>query len=63
MMYMVRTQIYLPDELYKRAKRIGEEHEISLAELARRGLELLLDRFPNSPLEKNWELPKMNSGG
>ena len=31
---MVRTQIQLPDYLYKEVKRIAEERELSLAELA-----------------------------
>lgn len=43
---MVRTQIRLPDDLYRRAKQFEEEHEMSLAELTRRGLELLLNRYP-----------------
>ena len=36
---MTRTQIQLPDSLYAQAKRIAKRHEISLAELTRRGLE------------------------
>ncbi len=36
---MVRVQIQLPDGLYREAKRLCEEREMSLAELARRGIE------------------------
>jgi len=36
---MVRVQIQLPDELYREAKRLCEEREMSMAELARRGVE------------------------
>lgn len=43
---MVRPQIQLPAELYKRAKALAAARELSLAELTRRGLELFLDRFP-----------------
>jgi hypothetical protein len=44
---MVRTQIQLPDALYERAKQFAADREMSLAELARRGLELLLERYPS----------------
>ncbi len=39
---MTRTQILLPDALYKQAKEFSEYQEISLAELIRRGLEMLM---------------------
>jgi hypothetical protein len=55
---MVRTQIQLPDALYARAKRIAKQHEISLAELVRRGLEHMVHLFPVDPLEHaGWKLP------
>lgn len=55
---MVRTQIQLPDALYARAKRIAKRHEISLAELVRRGLEHMVHLFPADPLERvDWKLP------
>ena len=47
---MIRTQIQLPDDLYRRAKRFGAAREMSLAEMTRRGLELLLDRAAPGPL-------------
>ncbi len=61
---MTRTQIQLPDELYLRAKRFAAEREISLTEITRRGLEMLLDRYPpvGSPRE-SWSLPRVNGGG
>jgi predicted DNA-binding protein len=49
---MIRTQVRLPDELYQRAKIFAAEREVSLAEITRRGLELFLDRFPESPAPK-----------
>ena len=61
---MTRTQIQLPDELYQRAKDFAAEREISLAEIARRGVELFLARFPEPlPKKKSWQLPKVNGGG
>lgn len=61
---MVRTQIQLPDELYRRAKRFSEERELSLAEMTRRGLELFLSRFPEAAESKTeWSLPQVDGGG
>jgi hypothetical protein len=61
---MTRTQIQLPDELHRRAKRFSVEREISLAEITRRGIELFLERFPASrPGKKSWKLPRIDSGG
>jgi hypothetical protein len=60
---MTRTQIQLPDELYKRAKALSEEREISLAEIARRGIELFLARFPQPlPERKKWVPPCVSLG-
>jgi hypothetical protein len=61
---MTRTQIQLPDELYQRAKRFAAEREMSLAEMTRRGLELLLDRYPVASAGREpWSLPRVNGGG
>lgn len=61
---MTRTQIQLPDELYERAKRFGSARELSLAEMTRRGLEMFLARFPETPApRRKWQLPKVNGGG
>jgi hypothetical protein len=35
-------QIQLPDETFDHAKKLCEAHEMSLAELARRGIEYIL---------------------
>lgn len=55
---MVRTQIQLPDEVHARAKRFCKAREMSLAELARRGVEMVLDAYPalqDTPAA--WEVP------
>jgi hypothetical protein len=61
---MIRTQIQLSNELYQRAKRFAAEREMSLAEMTRRGLELLLDRYPPTGAGRApWSLPRVNGGG
>ena len=61
---MTRTQIQLPDELYQRAKTFAAQRELSLAEVTRRGLELFLDRFPDTPPSgPAWKLPCVDGGG
>jgi hypothetical protein len=54
----MRTQIQLPDEIYARAKRLCSEREISLAELARRGLEHMLNVYAPEKTSKEWSPPK-----
>lgn len=61
---MTRTQVQLPDALYQRAKRFAAEREVSLAELTRRGLELLLERYPATQVpQSSWKLPRVDGGG
>lgn len=56
---MVRTQIQLSDELYRRLKVLAKEREWSLAEAIRRGAEMLLRSFPREPIEpEKWRLPE-----
>jgi hypothetical protein len=55
---MIRTQIQLPDALYRAAKEFAERKEWSLAELVRRGLEGILCRYPGKPSTRDeWKLP------
>ena len=39
---MTRTQIYLPDDLYTNAKLIAQSRGVSISQLMRAGLELVL---------------------
>ncbi len=56
---MTRTQIQLPDALYMEAKRIARRHEISLAELVRRGLEHMVTLYPlDEKAPAGWTLPE-----
>lgn len=55
---MTRTQIQLPDLLYRQAKQLAELREISLAELVRNGLEYMLNvSAPIDAMRKEWHLP------
>ena len=57
---MVKTQVQIPDDLYRRAKQIAEEREISLAEVMRRGLEYMSRTHP--PLSgKGFTLPVLDA--
>jgi hypothetical protein len=56
---MVRTQVQLPDELYQDAKRVAEEHELTLAEVVRRGLEYMVRIYPpRGAAGTEWQLPQ-----
>ena len=55
---MIRTQVQLPNELYRDAKRIAEEHEITLAEVVRRGLEHMVRVYPRrDAVADSWQPP------
>ena len=43
---MIKTQVQLPDELYKEARRIARERQMSLAEVMRRGIEYMSQVYP-----------------
>jgi hypothetical protein len=56
---MTRTQIQLPDALYRQAKALAEAREISFAELVRNGLEYMLRvSTPAAPSPQKWALPE-----
>lgn len=43
---MIKTQVQIPDALFRRAKRVAAEKEWSFAEIVRRGLEQMVLRHP-----------------
>jgi hypothetical protein len=56
---MTRTQIQLPDDVFAKAKKLCEAREISLAELARRGIEYILSVYaPEPEAQEEWQPPK-----
>ncbi|BBY06255.1 antitoxin [Mycobacterium noviomagense] len=55
---MIRTQVQLPDELYRDAKRVAREHEMTLAEVVRRGLEHMVEIYPpRDAASDTWQPP------
>ncbi len=55
---MIRTQIQLPDNLYRRLRRLADLQEISLAEVIRRAGERELSEHPElEELDQAWHLP------
>lgn len=55
---MTKTQIQLPDNLYREVKRIANEQEWSLAEVLRRGAEHMVNVYPPRHPTTQWQLPK-----
>jgi len=47
---MVRTQIQLPDPLYREIKRIAKQQDWSIAEVIRRGAENVVRHYPSEKL-------------
>jgi hypothetical protein len=55
---MIRTQVQLPDELYRDAKRVAQENEMTLAEVVRRGLEHMVRIYPGrDTASETWHPP------
>jgi len=55
---MIKTQVQIPDRLYREAKRIAAEYEMSFAEVVRRGLEGLVPSYPPGKRQRDWRPPK-----
>jgi hypothetical protein len=61
---MVKTQVQLPDQLYREAKRLAAEHEMSFAEVVRRGLEQFVRHYPEGRRSvADWQPPKPHDLG
>ena len=55
---MIKTQVQIPDELFRRAKAVAAEREWSFAEVVRRGLEYITTVNPPSRTPgREWKLP------
>lgn len=54
---MVKTQIQLPEHLYREAKRIAAEYEMSFAEVVRRSLERTVPAYPRRGAA-DWQPPE-----
>jgi hypothetical protein len=53
---MIKTQVQIPDDLYRDAKRVAAEYEMSFAEVVRRSLERTLPAYP--PKSGRWQPPE-----
>ncbi len=61
---MVKTQIQFPDHLYREAKRVAAEYEMSFAEVVRRGVESVVRDYPPGRTSgTEWKLPTAVSLG
>jgi|LauGreDrversion4_2_1035121.scaffolds.fasta_scaffold382966_3 hypothetical protein len=61
---MVKTQIQIPDRLFKEAKQLAEESEMSFAQVVRLGLELVLKVRPlGRKPAKGWQVPQGKAMG
>ena len=58
---MIKTQVQIPDELYRETKRVAAEYEMSFAEVVRRSLERTLPAYP--PKRDGWQPPEPVSLG
>ena len=55
---MIKTQVQIPDHLFREAKRIASEYEMSFAEVVRRGIERLSAAYPPRSTDAAWKIPK-----
>ena len=60
---MTRTQIQLPEPLYRRLKEVAILNDWSLAEVIRRAAELYVQRFPSREATAGWVFPTIDVGG
>ena len=58
---IIKTQVQIPDALYREAKRVAAQYEMSFAEVVRRSLERTLPAYP--PKDAGWEPPEPLSLG
>ncbi len=61
---MIRTQIQLPNPLYRKMKSVASARDWSLAELVRRGMESYVETCPEArEPEPTWILPVLRPSG
>lgn len=54
---MKRTQVQIPDPLYREVKRVADLQDWSVSEVFRRAAELLVAQFPPHKQQGAWTLP------
>ncbi len=62
---MTKTQIQVPEDLFRELRAFAKEREWSLAETFRRGAELLLQVYPEHPAgsSEEWTPPTSSRAG
>ena len=60
---MKRTQIQIPDPLYREVKRVAKLLDWSVSEVFRRAVEQLVAQYPGSKMRRGWELPEPRNMG
>ena len=61
---MVKTQVQIPDHLFKEAKQLAQESEMSFAHVVRLGLELVLKTRPLGRKQAGeWQVPRGKAMG
>ena len=61
---MVKTQVQIPDHLFREAKRLAAESEMSFAHVVRLGLEMVVRARPAGRLAADrWRVPKGKNMG
>ncbi len=61
---MTRTQIQLPEPLFRRLKQVAGERDWSLAELVRRGMEAYVQTCPEVTGSRGtWTMPVLRGSG
>ncbi|MEX1120118.1 MAG: hypothetical protein WEB60_15130 [Terrimicrobiaceae bacterium] len=61
---MVKTQVQIPDHLFKEAKLVAEESEMSFANVVRLGLEMVVRARPTGRKPAHaWRVPKGKAMG
>jgi len=53
---MIRTQIQLPDPLYREVQRVAKSQDWSLAEAIRRGAEAVVRAYPPIKSQRDWQM-------
>lgn len=61
--HMIRTQVYLPDELYQNIKLVAKKEKKSAAQIVRRALERELEEKKQTVGEAFLELSKIAAKG
>ena len=60
---MKRTQVQIPEPLYREVKRVARLRDWSVSEVFRRAAELLVAQFPELKQVSAWALPEAKDMG